>query len=121
MSMKDNPGSGYVMAADDAILLLPEDKRAKAKELLEDRDTENLQAFFEKHLPEHIPAPETIFPFGEDDTSDDLQEGGIYACWAESDLFIRTEKPCLAAIREITRSAAGMAKEPELSYWAIWG
>ena len=121
MSMKDNPGSGYVMAAEDAILLLPEDKRAAATELLADNDTEALQEFVEKHLPESIPAPETIFRFGDDDTSDDLHPGSIYVCWDESDLFMRTEKPCLTAIREITRSAAGTAKEPELCHWAIWG
>ena len=47
MSMRDNPGSGYVMAAADVLLMLPEELWAQATALLEDNDWEVLHDFLE--------------------------------------------------------------------------
>ena len=115
MSMKDNPGSGYVMAAEDVIRMLPEELREQATALLEDNDWEALQEFLDENLPPGIPRPEETFLFGDEDTSDDLHSGTMYVRWDEDDLFIRQEKPCMSIMRELA------AKEPTFCQWAIFG
>ena len=120
MSMKDNPGSGYVMPAEDVIRMLPEELRERATELLEDNDWEALHDFFEENLPPGIPRPEETFRFGDEDTSDDLESGKVYVRWDESDLFTRQEKPCMVEMRDLLRKA-GREIEPTLCNWAIFG
>ena len=114
MSMKDNPGSGYVMAAEDVIRMLPEELREQATALLEDNDWEALHEFFEENLPPGIPRPEETFRFGDEDTSDDLESGTMYVRWDESDLFTMTPTLGLEELRKL-------GKEPTFAQWAIWG
>ena len=51
MSMKDNPGCGYVLAVAELIAALPQPHQAKATELLDDHDLETLQELLSQRLP----------------------------------------------------------------------
>ena len=114
MSMRDNPGSGYVMAAQDVIRMLPEELREQATALLGDADGEGLHDFFEENLPPGIPRPEETFRFGDEDTSDDLESGTMYVRWDESTLFTLVPTIGLEAMRKL-------GNEPIFCQWAIFG
>ena len=121
MSMKDNPGSGYVMAAADVMLMLPETSvLGNGHRITRRRECEMLHELFDENLPPGIPRPEETFLFVDEDTSDDLEQGKMYVRWDESDLFYRQEKPCMVEMRDLLRKA-GKEAEPTFCQWAIWG
>jgi hypothetical protein len=115
MSCKDNPCSGYVVPVEDLIPALPHEHQARANELLADNDYEAMQELLTERLPAVLPRPEQVFVFGDEDTSDDLTSGGMYVEFAESDLYVKVEKPCLKAFLQ------AIGKKPEYCLWSMWG
>lgn len=115
MGMKENPGSGYVLTAPQAILLLHPTLRRKAEILFEEGDWEKLGAYLSSRMPNEIPKPADVFICDDDFASDELEKGEMYVRWDEDDLYIRTDTPGLVAIR----NSLGIIPQPVL--WTVYG
>ena len=115
MSMRDNPGCGYVLPVTDLITALPQPDQAKATELLDNHDFEALQELLSQYLPSPLPRPAEIFVLGDDDSSDDLEQGITYARFDEGDLYIKVERPAIQALLQ------AIGQKPEFSQWTVWG
>ena len=115
MGMKDNPGCGFVIAAAELIAALPHRHQAKAQDLLENCDVEPLQELLSQHLPPILPRPAEVFVFGDEDTSDDLEQGTVYVLFEEEDLYTRVEKPEMQAFHK------AIGQKPQFCQWTVWG
>jgi hypothetical protein len=122
MSMRENPGSGYVVKLDDLkeaiIKVLPEAEKAKFTEDL-DAAIGDPDAVIEALAPcmegMQLPVPEHVFELGPDDEPDDeLERNTWYVLFDESELFVRTPTA------ELTRLKS-LKVEPKLHNWAIFG
>ncbi len=122
MSMRQNPGSGYVVKLDDLkeaiIKVLPEAEKAKFAEDL-DAAIGDPDAVIEALAPcmevMQLPVPEHVFELGADDEPDDeLERNTWYVLFDESELFVRTPTA------ELTRLKS-LKVEPKLHNWAIFG
>jgi hypothetical protein len=97
MSMRDYPCSGYVIPLGSLEKVLPEEKKAEFKTLLEgieegERDTNEVVEFVVKNSLKDIPSFDVFLIGDEDNPGDDLETGLYYACFPEDDLYIRVEK-----------------------------
>ena len=135
MSMRENPGSGYVVKLDDLkeaiIKVLPEAEKAKFTEDL-DAAIGDPDAVIEEYTAElnpnsgeakilhniegmQLPVPEHVFELGADDEPDDeLERNTWYVLFDDSELFVRTPTA------ELTRLES-LKVEPKLHNWAIFG
>lgn len=92
--MKDIASSAYVVRAITLQNLFPQSKQRKDFEhLIAENKCKDVEKFLKINLPKRFPLPESVFIFGDEDTSDDLQVGEMYVEFAESDLFV--QKPTL--------------------------
>jgi hypothetical protein len=122
MSMRENPGSGYVVKLDDlkaAVLkALPEAKQAQFSRAVEDAIGHS-DALIEAISPYmkglQLPIPEHVFELGDDDeTGDELERHQWYVLFDESELYVRTPKA------EFTRLKS-LKVEPKFHNWAVFG
>lgn len=115
MSMRENPGSGYVVDAYKMTPFLPESQRAAYEDALENCDRETAANILGEHLPQEFPMFSDVYiPTDEDTVDDPMETGGIYVIFDEEDLYVRTPKPEMEHI-----SALGVT--PEFVRWSVWG
>ena len=122
MSMRQNPGSGYVVKLDDLkeaiIKALPEEEKAKFTKDL-DAAIGEPDAVIEALTPSmegmQLPTPEYVFELAADDEPDDeLERHTRYVLFDESELYVRTPTA------ELTRLKS-LKVEPKLHNWAMFG
>jgi hypothetical protein len=117
MSMRENPGGGFVAKVEALISLLPVENQQEAREILADWLNEkwSLCDYLCDFLPEHFPRPVEVFMLGDEDTPDgEMERGIVYAIFEEDDLYERVPSAKLKAME-----AKGV--RPQFSNWTVWG
>ncbi len=113
MSMRNYSNYGHTVKASELTKLLPEEVRAEYELFLKEGDWERGSELLAKHLPKQYPCPE-LFLMCEEYESEDLEEGEVYACWNQEDLFVITPKQGMIALE-------GCEVTPTPSRWVTWG
>lgn len=114
MSNRNNGYSGYTVKASELTKLLAPAFQTPYEELIEHGDREEAHKFLDINLPSHFPRPESVFWLNDEDESDDLEIGEMYATFAESALFVKSPTLELENLKY-----CGVI--PELSNWVIFG
>lgn len=120
MSMREYPSSGYTVPVASLKALLSAVKQDEFDLLLGEveegeKDGEDLAEFLGKALSEKFPAFE-IYRVSDEDTPDEdnMECGGYYVVFDESDLYVKTETP-----EHTTMKKLGIV--PTFSRWSVWG
>lgn len=114
MAMENHGNWGYTIKVKELLPLLHLNRHKEFKELLDQNEEEELEELLSKHLPPGFPPVSGIFHLSDEDESDDLEHGEIYAFFEFEDLFTKTETPEMVALK-----AAGVT--PSQSRWFRFG
>lgn len=115
MSMNNSAASGYIVKALQLTSVLPSTLQERYKQLIQDKDVDELNELLGSNLPESFPDFEDVFAFSDEWESETLQCGEVYVQFCEESLFKpREETFAMQAIR-----MAGIV--PELNNWVTWG
>ena len=112
--MHDNPSNGYTIELEKLMVAIPENHHKEFVEIIENGVEEEILDFLEEYLPTNLPQPEGIYTLGEEDHSDDLEQGVPYAIFSEFDLFEKKPTKEYTQMKEIIG-------EVQDSSWTTWG
>lgn len=115
MASTDKPTAGYLVEAKQLIQLLPHEVQDEYDQYVADLDSEDAAQLIDKHWPATAAKPAELFVFAPEDTSEELEEGVMYARFDESDLYLKT--PSRKA-RQLERMGVKM---PSFYMWNTWG
>ena len=90
---------GYVVKAIEFKDLLPKEQQEQFKLHVLTNNVEDVEQMLADYLPDNIANPESLFILNDDDESDDLERGVMYACYDECQLFEMTPKSQLNVLR----------------------
>lgn len=112
--MHNYSNSGYLIKASDLTKHLPVNLQPEYTALLEDADWSAVEDFIDKNMPTQFPKPESVFLFGGDDESEDLEKGEMYVYFNEDDLFTKVPTKGMEVMT---------AKDikPVFRQWVTWG
>jgi hypothetical protein len=103
MSMREYPGSAYVLPVEKVLDHLSEDKRNQLKSLIEKDDTEAIDEFLVEFMPDDWPQYESIYRPSDEDTVDDetMEPGHIYILFNEEDLYVKTPTDAMKNLHKL--------------------
>jgi hypothetical protein len=87
---KKETQQGYAVEAWELRNLIDPDFLEDFEKILELEDPEAVFDFLELHLPENTPSIEECIIIHDEDQSDDLEAGTVYAIFSEEELFVKT-------------------------------
>ena len=113
--MHNYANHGYVVKAMVlAPLLRTDEDRNEFRKMIElGEDPETIGEFFVNNMKSGYPIPE-FFVLNDEDESDDMEIGELYAAFDESDLFVKVQTS-----NAIELNSIGIT--PELKQWVTWG
>lgn len=112
MSVTNMGNSGHLAKASEFTKLLPEDKREEYTNAITDKNIELVNLILGEQAPKGFPSFESAVFLGEEEGIDPEAEG-MYVCFQNDDLYVRTPKPELNFLL-----ANGI--HPWFQQWASW-
>jgi hypothetical protein len=110
--MRDIPCSGYTVLVTDFKPLLTAQQQQELDSLIEDPAAKDKICDLLATIP-GIPPIVEIFYYGEEEFSDELEQGNFYVVFDESDLFEKTPKHGLTFLNSAQIN-------PEFARWSVW-
>ena len=89
MSMCHVGSSGYTVKVDDLLKIIPTENRKEFAEVCEFENDETILEYLNKILPSQYPKPKSVFILQDDDESEELEIGVLYAYFDESSLYVK--------------------------------
>jgi hypothetical protein len=122
MSMRENPGSGYIVKLEDLTAALCRQLTAEEQQKFlaaieaasgdQDEMLDLARSYSEK---QNLPAPASVFLLAEEDANDgDMERGKWYVTFDQADLFERKPKAAFQLMQQLK-------VEPTFHNWAQWG
>lgn len=113
MSMRDYPTSGFVVKAIELKKLLPIAVQEVYEAAYKDGNWEQMSNLL-VNLPTSVPVPEEIYLHNDESSSEDLENGEIYAIFTFDDLYIKSETEEHKKLRQANII-------PQFANWSIYG
>lgn len=114
MSNRNSGASGYVVALSDLRKVMGDENMERVIAATDDGDVEEITDLVNSLLPAEFPPVESVFILAPEDESDDLEQDVWYACWDDSDLYVKVSTPELLML-----NAKGVS--PQFRQWVVWG
>jgi hypothetical protein len=112
MSMQEMPASGYVVEALSLIPTLTEFQGLYEKAITE-QDLEYAQEILDEYVDDYSPVPVELFILKDEDYSDSLEHGIVYAMFEGDDLYIKKPTKPLQHLHSLEVT-------PEYERWTIF-
>jgi hypothetical protein len=113
MSMQEIPASGYVV---EALTLLPTliDFQNLYEKAIIEKDLEYAQEILDEYVDDYSPVPIELFILQDEDYSDSLEHGIVYALFDDDDLYVKKPTKQLQHIQSLEIT-------PEYERWTVFG
>ena len=113
MSMRDYANSGHLVNVKELVSFVPVDITKQFNQAEHDGDWETMESLLDEHLISTFPKFAAVFVVRDEDETEDMRSGDMFALFDEDDLYVKTKTPEMLAMESL-----GVI--PKFNRWTTW-
>jgi hypothetical protein len=112
--MRDYANSGHLVNVKELVGFVPSDITEQFNQAEHDGDWETMESLLNDHLISTFPRPSGAFVVRDEDETEDMLSGEMFARFDEDDLFVKTKTPEMLMMESV-----GVI--PKFNQWTTFG